>query len=362
MRSEARLEAFRRRLAESDASAAVVTEIANVRYLTGFEGVFDDMANVALLVTAESASVHTDSRYTEAARHAASGTPWRLFIQGESLYAELCDELDVMEAERVVLESSVPYGRFRYVSERVSAHVEVEEHWAERLRLVKEPEERERIARAAHLGDLAFEYVLERIEAGRTERDVALDLEWFMRKNGSDGVAFPPIVASGPNSARPHATVTDREIVSGDLVKLDFGARVDGYCSDMTRTVVVGTAGERERELFDAVLEANRGAIAALRPGMPARDLDAVARDTLAARGLDEAFLHGLGHGVGLQVHEAPRIGRTSEESLPIGAVVTIEPGVYVGGLGGVRIEDLVSVGSDGPEVLTHAPKHLIEL
>jgi Xaa-Pro aminopeptidase len=362
MRADARLAAYRDRLAQSESTAALVSGLANVRYLTGFEDVFDDHANAVLLVTADVASVHTDSRYAGATRVAAEGTGWELVVQRDSLYMELCDRLEAMGVDRVALESSVPYGRFRYISERFSGGIEIEEHWVERLRASKEPAELDRIAAASELGDRAFAHILERIEEGRTERELALELEWFMRTSGSEGVAFPPIVASGPNSARPHATVTDRELGRGDLVKLDFGARVGGYCSDMTRTVVVGEAGERELELHEAVLEANQAALAALRPGMPVRELDAVARDSLAARGLGDAFLHGLGHGVGLDVHEAPRIGRTSEESLPLGGVVTIEPGAYVEGLGGVRIEDLVSVGPDGPEVLTHAPKHLIEL
>jgi Xaa-Pro aminopeptidase len=362
MRADARLAAYRDRLAQSESGAALVSGLANVRYLTGFEDVFDDHANVVLLVTADVASVHTDSRYAEATRVAARGTGWELVVQRDSLYMELCDRLEAMGVGRLALESSVPYGRFRYISERFSGGIEIEEHWVERLRAAKEPAELDRIAAAAELGDRAFAHIVERIEEGRTEREVALELEWFMRTNGSEGVAFPPIVASGPNSARPHATVTDRELGRGDLVKLDFGARVGGYCSDMTRTVVIGPAGERERGLYDAVLEANEAAFDAVRPGMPVRELDAVARDSLASRGLGDAFLHGLGHGVGLDVHEAPRIGRTSEESLPLGGVVTIEPGAYVEGLGGVRIEDLVSVGPDGPEVLTHAPKHLIEL
>jgi Xaa-Pro aminopeptidase len=361
--SEHRIAALRRRLAGEGIDAALVTGASNMAYVTGFEHVIDHHINAACLVTADVARFYTDFRYQEAAEAAAEGTPWVVHIQKESLYVELCTELQQEGIESIAVESSIPYGRFKFISEQFGGQVEPAHRWVEELRQVKEPHEIERIAAAAELGDAAFKYVLDVIEPGLTEREVALELEFYMRRNGSEGVAFDPIVASGPNSARPHAQVSDRVIDTDEFVKLDFGARIDGYCSDMTRTVVVGKASDRHREIYDACLEANRFGLNAVRPGLPGCEIDKVARDVLTARGFGgEYFGHGLGHGVGLDVHEMPNIGPISRESVRIGSIITIEPGVYVPGFGGVRIEDLVVVEESGPRLLTHAPKELIEL
>jgi Xaa-Pro aminopeptidase len=232
----------------------------------------------------------------------------------------------------------------------------------ETLRLVKTPEEIDRIANAAGLADAAFEHALEGIAAGRTELEIALDIEVFLRTSGSEGVPFTPIVAAGEGSAQPHAIAGGRVLRAGDMVKLDLGARQDGYCSDLTRTVVVGRPSDRLRSMHEAVLAANRAGIAAARGGVPASDIDEAARDVLEERGLGGVFGHGVGHGVGLEVHEAPRLARGSTDSVPAGAVVTVEPGAYVDGFGGVRIEDLVVVEEDGARVLSEAPRELLEL
>lgn len=363
MNAEHRIAALRRRLAAEELDAVLITSVSNMIYLTGFERVIDHGINAACLVTPEVTRFYTDFRYQEAAEVAAVGTPWLVRVPKESLYVELCDELRQEGIESLALEASAPYGRFKFISEQFGGRVEAVALWVEEIRQVKEPHEIERIEAAAELGDRAFEHILGVVRAGVTERDVALELEFFMRRNGSDGVAFDPIVASGPNSARPHAQVSDRVIGAGDLVTLDFGARIDGYCGDMTRTLVIGAAGDRQREIYSAALEANAVGLAAVRPGLPACDIDRAARDALAARGFGaEFFGHSLGHGVGLDVHEVPRIGTLNRESVRIGSVITIEPGVYVPGFGGVRIEDLVVVEEAGMRLLTHAPKDLIEL
>jgi Xaa-Pro aminopeptidase len=183
-----------------------------------------------------------------------------------------------------------------------------------------------------------------------------------MRRRGSEGVAFPPIVASGPNSALPHASPGPRTLGGGDFVVLDFGARVDGYCADMTRTVVIGKASDRQREIYNVVLAANATGAAAVRAGIPGREIDAAAREIVVAAGYGEDFGHGLGHGVGLEVHELPGVGPRSEDLVPLGSVITIEPGIYVPEYGGVRIEDLVVVEAEGSRVLTRSTKDLIEL
>jgi Xaa-Pro aminopeptidase len=234
--------------------------------------------------------------------------------------------------------------------------------WLRVLRMVKDARELERIERAQIVTDRAFEHILGLIEPGLSEREVALELEVTMRRAGSDGVAFAPIVASGPNSALPHAAPTGRLLAEGDFVKLDFGARVDGYCADMTRTVVLGDASQRQRDMHTAVLEANRAGRAAVRPGAVGADVHAAAAAVLDRRGMGELFGHGLGHGVGLDVHEGPRLGPGSEDVLAPGMVVTVEPGVYEPGFGGVRIEDLVAVDGGGHRVLTNSIRELIEI
>jgi Xaa-Pro aminopeptidase len=246
--------------------------------------------------------------------------------------------------------------------ERFGGEVVPASGWVEGARCVKDAEEIELIAQAQALADAAFADILGSIRAGRTEREVALELEYAMRRAGSDGVAFPLIVASGPNSALPHAGVTDRVIERGDFVKLDFGARVGGYRSDMTRTVVVGAASPRHRQIYEGVRLANEAGIDAVAAGRTGIEVDAEARAVLDRLGIEGAFRHGLGHGVGLDVHEGPSLSPKGERALESGMVVTVEPGVYVPGFGGVRIEDLVVVEAGGCRVLSTAPKELIEL
>lgn len=362
MIADGRLATVRRRIADEGLPALVVTDISNVRYLTGFENVFDDDANVACLVTAEIARVYTDARYSEASEEAAAGTPWALKVPAESLYVAMCSELAAGGVQKVGLESSVPYGRFRFISEKFGGQVLVVDQWIEEIRQVKEAAEIERIAAAAELTDRTFEHLLGSIAPGVREWEIALEIEVFMRRHGAEDVAFPPIVASGPNSSRPHARVTGRELEVGDLLTIDMGALVDGYCSDMTRTIVLGNADSRQRELYNAVLEANMAGIAAARAGVPGMDIDAAARAVLGGKGFGEFFTHGLGHGVGCQVHELPNVGPRGRESVPVGSVLTIEPGAYVPGFGGVRIEDLVVIDEAGCRVLSRSPKELIEV
>ena len=362
MIADRRLSALRLRLTASGHHAVLITDISNVRYLTGFEDVFDDAANVALVITGQAARLYTDTRYSEACEAAAIGTPWRIHVPQDSVYAQLCEELEKAGLEGLAIEASVPHGRFRFVSEKFGGRVEAIEQWVEEIRLVKEAAEVERIASAAALGDRAFEHILGRLAPGVTEAQIALELEVYLRTNGSDGVGFEPIIASGPNSSKPHARVTSRAFQTGDFVTMDFGACVKGYRSDMTRTVVIGTADPRQIEIYSIVLEAQEAAVAAVKAGLLGSHIDAVARDLIAARGFGEFFGHGLGHGVGLDIHEMPSVSSRSRESIPAGAVITIEPGVYVPGFGGVRIEDLVLVEDGGCRVLSCAPKHLMEI
>ncbi len=362
MNAVRRIQSLRARLADAGYGAAVVTDPVNVAYLTGFEGVFDDEDAHAAVVTASDTVLYTDTRYAEACTRAAEGTTWQVRVARENLYITLCADLAAEGIGSLTLEESVPFGRFRFVSEQFDGNVEAVDGWVEEIRQVKVAEEIERIAAAQQLTDAAFDHILGYIAAGRTEREISLEIEFFMRKHGSEGVAFAAIIASGPNSALPHAKVTDRAVEPGDFLKMDFGARMGGYCADMTRTVVVGKAGDRQREIYDTVLAANLAGIAAVRPGVPGRDIDAAARAVIVERGFGEAFGHGLGHGVGMAVHELPSVGPRGAKSVLSGSVITIEPGVYLPGFGGVRIEDLVVVEEGGARVLTRSTKDLLEL
>ncbi|MGV8082453.1 MAG: M24 family metallopeptidase [Coriobacteriia bacterium] len=362
MNCDDRIAALRARLEKEQVAAIAVTHVSNVEYLTGFEGVCDSEAAHVALVTATDCVMYTDSRYAEAAQVAAEVTAWRIVVARSEVLDEAKADLTQHGVERVALETSMPHGRYERFRTGFAGEVVPASGWVEEIRAVKEPGEIERIEAAQALTDAAFMHIRETMAVGVSEREIALELEFFMRREGSDGVAFPPIVASGPNSARPHATVSDRRLVRGDFVVMDFGARIGGYCADMTRTVVVGPASDRHREIYSAVLEANLAGTAAMAPGALGKEIDAAARQVLEERGLAEYFGHGLGHGVGLEVHELPTVGRRSEVAVPAGSVITCEPGVYVPGFGGVRIEDLIVVESSGPRVLTKSRKDLIEI
>jgi Xaa-Pro aminopeptidase len=232
----------------------------------------------------------------------------------------------------------------------------------ESLRECKDADEVARIADAADLATRALERVLPTVRAGMSELEVAGALERALREEGSEAFPFPTIVASGPRAALPHARSTSRRLARGDLLLIDFGATVGGYCADITRTFAVGAADEQQRAVYDVVREANERAAGAIRAGITGRDADALARGYIAACGFGDEFGHSLGHGIGLEVHEAPRLSRTAEGILPRDAVVTIEPGVYRAGWGGVRIEDDVHLDGDGPRVLTSFPRELLAI
>ena len=362
MNASARVVALRGQFEEDGPTAFVITDPVNIAYLTGFEGVFDGEDAHVVVVTRETTVIYTDMRYAEALSRAAADTSWEVVAVRENLYITMCAELTAAGIGSIALETSAPHGRFRFISREFRGNVEAIDQWVEEIRQVKDDEEIHRIEAAQELTDRAFDYILDHVRPGAAERDVALELEFFMRREGSEGVAFAPIVASGPNSALPHAKVTGRAIETGDFVKLDFGARVDGYCADMTRTVVVGCASDRQREIHRVVLAANLAGIEAVRGGVQGSSIDAAARAVIDSAGFGEQFGHGLGHGVGMEVHELPSVSARGTKSVRVGSVITIEPGVYVPGFGGVRIEDLVVVEHNGSRVLTRSPKDLIEL
>ncbi|GIW24287.1 Xaa-Pro peptidase family protein [Meiothermus sp.] len=326
----------------------------NVRYLSGFvEG-----KDAKVVITRAGATLITDGRYIIEA--AQQRFPHRILLKRTEmnrLLSEFFTGRVGIEAEHLSVAVLEGFKRDFPNLEFVSTS-----GIFEKLRQRKTSEEITHIRRAAALADQGFEHILPYIKPGVREIEVALELEFFLRKNGSEGLAFGTTVASGERSARPHGGASERKIQSGDLVTLDFGCVVGGYCSDMTRTVAVGKVSAELGALYQAVLEAQTLALEAVRPGVKGQELDSLARNHLENRGYGPYFTHGLGHGVGLFIHEGPSLGQTSEDTLEASNVVTIEPGVYIPNLGGCRIEDLVLVTENGHEVLSKSPKHLIEL
>jgi Xaa-Pro aminopeptidase len=343
-------------LAEREADALLVTDLVNVRWLTGFTG-----SNAAAVVGREGS---------------------RRFVTDFRYLTQSADEVDPAWEREIAVDllagvvKGLPgSGELRLAFD--DAHVSVKDHGrlsgmlragielvpaggaVEALRAVKDAEELEAVRAAARLADDALTEVLGRGLVGRTEREVALDLEFTMRRMGAQAASFPPIVAAGEHGALPHATPREVAISAGSLCVVDWGAQLDGYASDCTRTYATGDIDPRDAEVYALVLAAQEAALAAVRPGPTGREVDAVARSIIDAAGHAEHFGHGLGHGVGLDVHEGPRLSKQGETALAAGMVVTVEPGVYVPGAVGVRIEDLVIVTDDGAEVVSSLPKDL---
>jgi Xaa-Pro aminopeptidase len=346
-----RAERLGKLVGERELEMLLVSDLTNVRYLTGFGG-----TNGACLVGPELRVFFTDFRYTARAAKEV-GEEWER-PEGER---ELIPQIAKRMRGRVGFEDAkLSVRQLKKLQEAVADEVELVPagDLVEVLRAVKEPEEIERIAAAAELADGVYGWALERGLAGRPEREVARACEARIRELGAEP-SFPPIVAAGANGALPHAEPGDREIGDGELVVFDMGALVDSYCSDCTRTFATGEPGEEAREVYELVKKAQAAALEAVKPGAAAKDVDAVPREMIAAAGHGEHFGHGLGHGVGLEVHEGPRLAANSEDTLEDGYVVTVEPGVYLPGRFGVRIEDLVVVTADGHRNLSGLPKEL---
>lgn len=363
--SAARAERLAAAARERELDLLLVSDLLNLRWLTGFTG----SNGLAILVTTDTGSAGvflTDFRYVSQVAEQVPPVWDRRQATQELLGPALAEHLpdwDGPAPPRVGFDdASVTVAALERVREAIGDRAELvpAAGIVEDLRETKEPEEISRIREAAHLADAALTEVLGRGLAGRTEAEVALDLEVAIRRHGAEAIAFAPIVASGAHGALPHAEPRATVIEPGTLVTIDWGAKLEGYCSDCTRTFAAGgEPGEAERAIYDLVLEAQETSLAAVRPGPAGREIDAVAREIIDAAGHADHFGHGLGHGVGLEIHEGPRLSRLGERALTAGMVVTVEPGVYVPGLGGVRIEDLVAVTADGSDVLNTLPKAL---
>jgi len=332
----------------------LVTSLPNIRYLTGFAG-----SSAFLYVTPDAATFLTDGRYGEVAAGLVDTLPsTSLSVYTQGLYDRLAALFG--PADAVQLEAAdVSWQVKRALAQRFDGRLEASTGIVEKLRLRKDQGEVEALRSAAAGGDYAFSVLSEIAQESPTEAALGEGLIAAMGDRGGERAAWPPIVAMGPNAARPHHRAGGEPLGDG-LLLVDYGCVVEGYHSDMTRTVWLGSEPDVEAaRIYDAVLEANEAGIAAVRPGASAGDVDRAARDVLASHHLEEHFLHSTGHGVGLEIHEAPSVRTGSEEILEPGNVVTVEPGAYIPGQVGVRIEDMVLVTNEGREVLTHAPKEL---
>ncbi len=341
--------------------ALLVTSLPNIRYLTGFSG-----SAALLLANAGDLLLVTDFRYQEQAEAEVDGTA-RVIVERTSAWERLFREAGGAGAG---------LGTIGYEAHALSAK-DAERlgvlgkgwHWraapelVERLRVQKSAAEVAALRAAAQLAGEALSATLGGVHVGQSEQEIAGSLEAELRRLGSENHPFPTIVASGPRTAWPHARTSGRRVARGEWLLLDFGAQVDGYCADITRTVLVGArATDAQRALYELVRTAQRTACEHIRAGMVGREADALARELIEARGFGDAFGHSLGHGLGLEVHEAPRLARTNAEPLPVDAVVTIEPGIYLAGQGGVRLEDDLHLSADGPVLLSDGATDLVEL
>lgn len=345
------------------ADVAVVTSRSNMRYLSGFSG-----DSGAVIVAPGRQILISDFRYSEQAAQESSGWEYREFERGSEydLIAAIASELDAYsiaweESALTLATARAMRTAFEKILGDDIAFCDASETLRQ-IRAVKDDTELQTLRRACAIGDGAFDHILGVLRPGMTEIDVALTIEMRMRQLGASATSFATIVASGPNGSLPHAVPSNRVIQKGDLVTMDYGCVLDGYCSDMTRTVAVGEVAPELQNVYNTVLEAQKRACDGIRPGMTGKEADAIARTVLTDAGLGQAFGHGLGHGVGIDIHEEPRLSPASQTTLASGMVVTIEPGAYIPGRFGVRIEDCGVLTADGFTRFTHAPKDLIRL
>jgi len=334
----------------------LITGATNRRYMTGFTG----SAGVVLISPAE-AKLIVDFRYVEQA--AEQAPEYEVVRIRDSLPDQVALEAEKMGIARLAFERDhITFGAYEEYSGKVKARLTPAAGVVESLRMIKTEQEIECLRKAADIADRTFSRVLELIRPGVAEKEIADEMESIMRQLGADSSGFAPIIASGWRAALPHGLASDKKIEKGDAVILDFGACYRGYRSDMTRTVAVGDPGDRIRQIYEIVLDTQRSCLARLGPGVSCREVDETTHEAVRLRGYGEHFGHGSGHGIGLDIHEEPFFSPKSDKTLQPGMVVTFEPGIYLPGLGGVRIEDDVLITAEGAEVITRSPKELIVL
>ena len=344
------------RLEELSLDALLVTRLPNVRYLTGYTG-----SNGQAVIGRTESVFFTDGRYIAQSAHEVPDLERVIYSNDfPGTFRASAHDLGV---RRLGFESAgITHKLFRQLESLDGLELTPTEEEIERLRWVKEPEELELIRGAQRIADAAFDGILPRLAEGVSERDIALELDWSMLRAGAEDVAFDSIVAFGESASEPHHHPTGRTLKRNELVKLDFGALYEGYHSDMTRTVSFGEPSVELRDLYELVRRSQQAGVDAVRSGIEGKDADRASRRVIEEAGYGERFSHGLGHGVGLEIHEGPTLRSNSEEILPVGAVVTVEPGVYIPGEAGVRIEDMVEVTEDGCRVIPAVTKELVVL
>ncbi len=355
---KSRLQRLRAAIAERELDGALLSSPQSRRYLSGFTG-----SAGYLLITEADAIIATDFRYYE--QSAAQAPDFRLHKTVQGFDHWLPPMFEGLGGKKIAFESNdVTVATHRAMQKALSSLPESERpelaptpDLVEKLRIIKEPGEVEALQKAVDLGDAAFTDVAQRIEPGWTERQVAWEIEKYIRGHGGDGLSFDTIVAGGPWGAMPHAYPRDRALEAGEGVVIDMGCDVGGYMSDLTRTVFLGKPDDQFKKIYDIVLTAQLSAEEIVKPGMTGEECHMIAHNVIEAAGYGETFGHGLGHGIGLQVHEAPRVGRTSQDVLENDMVFTIEPGIYVTGWGGVRIEDMVVLEDGKARIMSKAPK-----
>lgn len=353
-----RFDDIRKKLYSSGIDAMMITGDSNRRYVTGFPST----AGVAL-ITGEKSYFFVDSRYIEAAKSKIKGAAVEMTDKNNSYEKLINTVIENAGIKKLGVEEEVlSYSAFEGYRKKLNAELVPAQNIVTELRTVKSDEEINKLICAQRISERALEQVLEMIRPGMTERDVAAELTYRMLKEGAETLSFEPIVVSGVKSSMPHGVPGDNVIEAGDFLTMDFGCKYEGYCSDMTRTVAIGHASDEMKEVYQTVLAAQTAAIAEARAGMKGYELDAVARGVIERAGYGSCFGHGFGHGVGIDIHEAPTAGPSGQKAMPAGAVISAEPGIYIEGRFGVRIEDVIILREDGCENITRAPKELIIL
>lgn len=348
-----KLQKLRNEMAKQNIEALLVTSSYNLRYITNFTG----SAGLAL-VTKEQAFFITDFRYTEQASEQI--TEFKVVQAKTNLLEEAAEKAKELGIESLAFEQDyVTYSSYLQYQEKMGSALKPVSGLIEKIRMIKTPEEVGILKAAAKIADDAFEHICGFIKAGQTELEISNELEFFMRKQGATSSSFDTIVASGLRSALPHGVATDKIVEQGDMITLDYGALYNGYISDITRTVAVGEPSEKMKEIYQIVLDAQVLGVEKIGPGMTGIEADAIARDYIKSKGYGEAFGHSTGHGIGLEVHEGPGLSFKSQTVLEPGMAVTVEPGIYLPGIGGVRIEDDILITESGNVRLTNSTKEL---
>lgn len=353
---EKRIGELRKLMTEKGMDAVLLVGDCNRNYLSGFTG--NESFSV---ITNDKTFFVTDSRFTEQARQQVKDYEVIQYNKGTSFHDFLGELVKNNNIKKLGFEEDIiSVATYNIYKSKVQCELVPMEGMVEKIRLVKDESELQLIRKAAEIADKAFDHMLKFIKSGMTEREIGLELEFYMKKLGASDLSFPSIVASGVRSSLPHGEATEKVVNKGEFLTLDYGCIYKGYCSDMTRTIVIGEPSEKMIEVYNIVLEAQERALKAYKPEVPAIEVDGVARGYITEKGYGDYFGHSLGHGVGRQIHEAPVVGYRNAQKLKSGMVVTDEPGIYIPGFGGVRIEDLLVITESGSEVLSKSTKKLI--